>query len=250
MRVYISPSSQFGNKYACGDFNEAETCYQIAQACRDYLAQFVDTKMPSKADTTYQQRVEESNAWGADIHLCIHTNAGGGDGTVVFCHPKNTSDPVIASVYNEVSALSPGDDDGIRGMTNLYEINKTNAKCVYVECEFHDHPIFSKWILDNILKIGRAIAKGLLNGAGFADDKEADTAPLNAGYRVICGVFAVRENAINRYEELKKRGINAFVYTHRNMQRVQVGFFANLENAFKFKETLYTLGYDAFITQD
>ena len=50
---------------------------------------------------------------------------------------------------------------GVRVNNGLYEINATNAKCIYIECEFHDNVNLAKWIIANAEKIGEAIAKGV-----------------------------------------------------------------------------------------
>jgi N-acetylmuramoyl-L-alanine amidase len=90
-KIYLSPSSQWANKYSYGLHTEAEICGIIAECCREELIRNgYDVRVGSNK-TTYQQRVSESNNWGADVHIPIHTNAGGGDGTVVFCYPESVN---------------------------------------------------------------------------------------------------------------------------------------------------------------
>lgn len=162
MKVYISPSSQNHNQYEGVETTEAEVCWGIGTHVHALLSQLGhESIMPDNNQQTYQERVRQSNEYNPDVHLCIHTNAGGGDGTVVFCHPKNVDNEIVKRVYHEVAVTSPGEDDGIRAMTNLYEINKTKALCVYVECEFHDRSDLANWILNNQYNLAKAIVRGL-----------------------------------------------------------------------------------------
>lgn len=73
-RVYISPSNQQGNLYATGNTNEKVQCHKIAGACEEYLKKAGFTVLCTYNDDMYQ-RVWESNTFGADMHIAIHTNA-------------------------------------------------------------------------------------------------------------------------------------------------------------------------------
>ena len=61
--------------------------------------------------TGMAKRCAESDAWGADIHNCVHTNAANGKvmGTRMFCFaiPGKGSDACKA-VFAELVPLTPG----------------------------------------------------------------------------------------------------------------------------------------------
>lgn len=169
MKVYLSPSDQVGNLYSYGNTNEATQCRKIAAACKTALercgfAVKINTKDGSNA---MYDRVKESNAWGADLHVCIHTNAGGGSGCVVFVDELDEKHKKYAQpVYDAVSAITRANEKyGIR-TANFYEIRKTTGLCVYVECEFHDNVTDAKWIVENITAIGEALCRGICKGCG------------------------------------------------------------------------------------
>lgn len=91
LKIYLSPSDQVSNPYAYGGTNEARQCRKIAAACKTALERNgfeVKTNFADGSNAMYE-RVRESNAWGADVHVCIHTNAGGGRGCVVFVASKS-----------------------------------------------------------------------------------------------------------------------------------------------------------------
>ena len=86
-RVYISPSDQVENKYAWGNTNEHVQCQKIAEAEAAALRRCGVEVQLAKFGTSMAQRCAESNAFGADIHNCVHTNAFNGKvtGTRLFC---------------------------------------------------------------------------------------------------------------------------------------------------------------------
>lgn len=165
-KIYLSPSSQFENKYSGVNTNEAETCRKIASYAKAALERNGYVVKQGANTTTFEMddRTAESNTWGADIHIAIHTNAGGGQGTEVFAYSGSMSDKYVKAIYNEVAKTSVGSDRGIRNGDNLYEVVNTNAVCVYIECEFHDTN--GAWIVQNVKNLGEAITRGVCKAEG------------------------------------------------------------------------------------
>ena len=168
MKIYLSPSAQPANNYAAGGTNEQVQCNRIAEAAKSALERcgFAVRKAPEGQG--YKDSVAESNAWGADLHIPIHTNAGGGAGTVVFVHGGTAKQMQYAKpIYDEVQATSPGTTDyGVRVNSGLYELGYTTATAVYIECEFHDRADLAAWIIEHTTELGEAIARGVCIGAG------------------------------------------------------------------------------------
>lgn len=216
MKVYLSPSSQKGNLYATGNTNESAVCKKIATAAETALKRNGYTVKRGSTDKTVSQRVKESNEWGADLHVPIHTNAGDGDGTLVMCFTSSTNNKYVKAIYAEVAALSPGKDDGIKVRTNLAEITGTKAVCVYLECEFHDNTDLARWIISHTTEIGEAIARAICK----ADGKTFKTASGSSGstskkakYYVQCGAFADKKNADALAAKLKADGYDVYIKT-------------------------------------
>ena len=122
MKVYLSPSDQWSNIVAGGEHSEAFHCIKIADYARAYLElNGYEVKIGSSVkENTYKNRVKESNEWGADLHIPIHTNAGGGNGTLVLCYPTRLNNRHVINIYKEVAKLTPTKDKGIQTTTNLY----------------------------------------------------------------------------------------------------------------------------------
>ena len=167
-KIYLSPSAQPANSYAAGNTDEQTQCNRIAEAARLALIRCGFDARKGPEGQGYKENVAESNAWGADLHIPIHTNAGGGAGTVVFVHGGTAKQMQYAKpIYDEVQATSPGTTDyGVRVNSGLYELGYTTATAVYVECEFHDRADLAAWIIEHTTELGEAIARGVCKGAG------------------------------------------------------------------------------------
>ena len=168
MKIYLSPSAQPANLYAVGDTTEQIQCNRIAEYAKTALERcgFEVKKAPEGQD--YKVNVTESNYWGADIHVPIHTNAGGGHGPIVFIYSKTVERQTLGkAVYDAVNDIVPTPSKyGVQVKQGLYEVSHSIGKCVYVECAFHDDKKEAQWIIDNVEALGEAIAKGICEGTG------------------------------------------------------------------------------------
>jgi hypothetical protein len=102
-KIYISPSSQPANTYAVGATNEQEQCRKIAAALEAELNRCGFTAKAGLSGTMYT-RVPESNAFGADLHLPIHTNAFDGKvaGLRIMVYKKGGEAEAIAQAWGNL----------------------------------------------------------------------------------------------------------------------------------------------------
>lgn len=257
MKVYISPSDQWSNIVAGGQHSEAKHCTDIANTLANYLRQNeYEVKVGDNSkESTYTNRALESNKWGADLHICIHTNAGGGKGTLVLTYPTSINDKYVQNIYNEVANLTPTNDKGIQGSTDLYEINETECVCVYIEVDFHDNLEIEKWIDENTNNIAKSIAKGICsaNGKPFNGDANKPVTPSLPAtlYKVQVGAFKNGRNAEHRVKELFSVGVPSFYYfdSSTKLYKVQAGAYSKKENAEEQVRVLKNKGFNSFITQ-
>ena len=249
-KIYLSPSSQNNNQCSAGD-TEAQHCRKIAESVKKYLEKNGFKVKLADASLDVSGRVKDSNNWGADVHIPIHTNAGGGDGTLVMCYTGCASNKYVKSVYNTVASVSPGKDDGIKVRTDLAEITGTNAMCVYVECEFHDTN--GEWIDRNTETLGKAIAKGICTAEGksFSDATVITKPSATTGlYKVQVGAYAEKENAESMVKKVKSKGFDAFAYQSGNIYKVQAGAFKDEKNAEALASKLAKSGFDTYVHKD
>lgn len=170
-KIYISPSDQFRNVYATGNTNEREQCHKIAKACYNFLkTQGFDVKCTYNDDM--YARVRESNDFGADIHIAIHTNATGkhnvtGGTQILLYNTTGERYKVGKAVFDRLAPITVGKSaEKIYSYPSFYEINSANGITVYVEAEFHDTKEGSDFIIKNTTQIGEAIAKGICDYYG------------------------------------------------------------------------------------
>lgn len=213
-KIYLSPSSQHENPYAYGGTNEAAQCMEIALAAADALKR--SGFEVSVGGGTMYQRVPESNRWGADLHVAIHTNAANGQTTGTRCYAWKTGGDgfrAAQAIFNVLAPITPGVSEGVFEQRGWYEIKNTKAPCVYVECEFHDVPETAKWIVEHTKEIGDAIAKGICNfyGVAFVPETPPEAEEPKVLYRVQCGAFSKKENAEALVSKLKAAGFDAII---------------------------------------
>ena len=281
-KVYLSPSNQTENRYAYGSTNEAEQCGRIAEACRAALERSgVSVKVGHMI--SMQQKCSESTAFGAELHVPIHTNAFNGSvmGTRMFCYNAGKGMAACKAIFTRVAPLSPGTSENIQVNPKLYEVRVPEAPTAYLECEFHDTVEGARWLVENTTAIGEAIAHGICDYFGVTFKAPEQPAPAKSvdevAREVIRGEWG---NGSDRRQRLEAAGyvydtvqdrVNAILTGDEPEQptptepvepaqpeqpatdklyRVQVGAFANRENAEKMLQRLKDAGFDAFIRQD
>lgn len=219
-KVFLSPSNQYDNRYAYGDTTEGVQCGKIAQACKAALERSgVTVKLMH--DESMQEKCAASNAFGADLHVPIHTNAFNGTvtGTRMFCfNSSGEGMKACKAIFARLAPVTPGTSENIRADASLYEVRVPAAPTAYVECEFHDNPTASKWIVENTGLIGETIARGICDYFGVTFQKKEQPKPVEPEkpatdklYRVQVGAFAVRENAERMLRRLREAGFEGFI---------------------------------------
>lgn len=180
-KVYLSPSDQTKNAYAYGGTNEAKQCGRIAEACRRALERSgVSVKVGHMI--SMQQKCSESNAFGAELHVPIHTNAFNGSvmGTRMFCYNTGKGMAACKAIFTRVAPLSPGTSENIQVNQKLYEVRVPKAPTAYLECEFHDTVEGARWLVENTAAIGEAIAHGICDYFGVTFKAPEQPAPAKS----------------------------------------------------------------------
>ena len=181
-RVYISPSSQEHND-GLSPFSTEET----------EMNEIVDLLVPllikdgrftvkrNSPDMDVYRMAADSNNFGADIHIPIHSNAGGGVGTEVYAYgPGTNSERLAKALYNQIAPLSPGADRGVKYNKKLYEVgDRVNATSALIELGFHDNKADATWIAYNHEMIADRLYRGICNYYEY-DYRALVVAPLVA----------------------------------------------------------------------
>lgn len=214
-KIYISPSSQTENRYAVGNTTEAEQCRKIALALVDALERCgFEAKTNVSPSASMYDRVKESNAWGANAHIPVHTNAYNGKvaGFRGFYYSTGSDGyKLVTAIKNAVAPITPGASDGLSANPKLYEIKSSNAPCAYLELGFHDNPTEAQYIIGHTADLAEAICKGICAHYGVTyvnPDTASASATKSTGtiYRVQVGAFSKKSNAETMLAKLKAAG--------------------------------------------
>ena len=173
--ILLSPSSQYENKYAGYDTDEGTQMQLVGKLVKAELEKAgYRVYLPANENLTHRERAHLSNEVGADLHIPIHSNAGGGKGTRIFYNGKVEGSPELAeAIFDQLGALTntPKNQNNLKeDIINLapdeepyYELAVPTAEMALIEVEFHDNVTGAKWIIEHREEIAKAIADGIIN---------------------------------------------------------------------------------------
>lgn len=181
-RIYLSPArhTNSGSRGECGTTGENDLGYYVAWDATNG-EYFNDVYSPTSGSRnlrargyrvrigrgTLQSAIDNSNAWGADLHIPIHSNADVSGqcsrttasrfGTVVIYYSTSSGGQALATqLRNTVGPSSPGTNDmtcynpGHPCTTiDLGELRLTSAVAAYLETEFHTWTTGYNWIYNS-----------------------------------------------------------------------------------------------------
>lgn len=177
----------------------------------------VDTGYPT-VNASLQARVARERAYKPDVFASIHFNAGGGTGTETYVLSKGGKAETYAKRVNDNIVNAMGYPNRGVKVGNFYVLRETNSPAILIECAFIDSKAdMAKY---NPTIIAKAIAEGLVGTELVDKPVDEDVVPDNENkkfYRIVCGTFAIEENADKLVLQLKSKGFDAFVerYTRK-----------------------------------
>ena len=191
-------------------------CEKIENKLKDYNGySLIRTDDRSgQTDISLQDRVNKANAFGADIYISIHHNAGinGGSGGGVMAYvsqnASKTAQEWQKALYDRIidhTALK-GNRANPCASASLYECRETKMPSVLLECGFMDSKTDVPVILTDAFadKVATAVVEVLVARGKLT--KKAEKL-----HRVQVGAFYSRERAEKLRDELKSKGFDAFI---------------------------------------
>ncbi len=178
MKVFLSPSQQEHNAYAGKLGVESTHARRVCKTAASVLEE-AGIAVKVAADYTrlnepndYYSAIGESNRWMPDIHVAVHTNAGGGRGTYTYW-TSSAGKTLATFIQKAIAPVSPGKerDSGLRHTDGFAELNLTVATAVLTELEFHDWLQGAKFINAHPTLLGEALANGILKYGGIKPQK-------------------------------------------------------------------------------
>ena len=181
-KVYLSPSNHGVNQNKClkdGCYEDKHT-RPIAEACAKYLnAAGIETKVGA-VSKNMAARCAESDSFGADLYVPIHTNAASADARyLLFMFWQDNSE--YRKIFNAVAPplveIYPGKVAAHFGVRqDLVEIKMPQAKTIYCELGFHTNQTDVDEFIHDSDKVGKALADGICAyfGVSAAPEKPAE----------------------------------------------------------------------------
>ena len=147
-KVYVGIGHGGSDPGAIGNgFKEKNLTLSIGTYVTRRLKEYgieVKQSRTTDCDSSINSKAAESNAFGADVCMDIHINAGGGNGSEVFySHVSANGKKLAQSIVNAMSAIG----QNTRGIKTKLDSNgndwfgmirMTDAPAVLVECAFID----------------------------------------------------------------------------------------------------------------
>lgn len=135
---------------------EQDITYDIGVRLYDYLAENPDftprlsrptpeTILGTTNSSSLTARVNEANAWGADIFISLHTNAAinpaaNGAEALIYSRNSEVSYELAEDILEEMTLVTGVRNRGIIERPGLYVLRRTNMPAVLVEMGFITNP--------------------------------------------------------------------------------------------------------------
>ena len=228
-KVFLSPSDHGVGNNRClhsGCYEDKHT-KPIAEVCAKHLENSgIEVKIGTP-NQTLSQRCNDSNNFGADLHVPIHTNAWSDPEMryLMFMFYDDTAKyrKVFDTIAPELEAVYPGHGKSKFAVRkDLWEITKPYAVSIYCELGFHTNQKDCDEFIHDPEVVGAALAKGICKYLGVeyvppkAEEKPVATnTTANSIYRVFnaagkqVGAYSVEANAFAAVKKQLQNGGSA-----------------------------------------
>lgn len=181
IKIFLSPSDHGVGANRClhsGCYEDKHT-RPIAESCAKYLKENgFDVKI-GVANQNLTTRCEDSNKFGADLHVPIHTNAAGSESArylaFLFYADNDKYRKLFNAIAPAIEEIYPGNKKSVFSVRkDLAEVTKPNATTLYCEFGFHTNKKDCDEFIHNHDLIGKALAKGICKYFGVTYQEKKD----------------------------------------------------------------------------
>lgn len=222
VKIYLDAGHGGSDPGAVGNgLKEKDLTLKLAKKVEALLKNYQDvqTKMSRTGDTypSLSDRTNEANKWGADYFMSLHINAGGGAGYEDFVFTGSSKSIAYQNIIHAEIIKTIGEMKN-RGkkQANFQVLRNTKMPSILTECGFIDNlsdaaSLKQEAFLDGL---AQGHVNGLVKSFGL---KEKVVAPINKPetkgklYKVQVGAFAEKQNAADLQSDLKKKGFPAII---------------------------------------
>lgn len=184
IKVYIDQGHNPTNPNAGAEGNgyrEQDLVYRIGVLTADILrANGVDvrlsrpsasTQLGNSVSSSLQARVNEANAWGADVFVSLHANASdisSASGQEAFVYALGSRAETLArNILTQLNITTGLKNRGVFARTNLYVLRRTVMPATLVELGFITNRYDADLMANSPELFARGVANGILNYFGL-----------------------------------------------------------------------------------
>ena len=214
-RIYINPGHSNVDPGAVGYARERDLNVKTAKFMNEYLLANYDcqTKVTDGSVNSVSTVAAEANAWGADLLVSIHNNAGGGDGYEALVYSEKRV-PLGEVFEKHVKAIGQN-SRGVKLRPNLGVLRLSNMPAILNEGAFVDNKKdIEDWNDDaELKKLGEAYAKAAAEFLALTKKITEPVKPTEPDvlYRVQVGAFGNEENAEALQKKLAAAGFDGII---------------------------------------
>ena len=215
-KIYINPGHSDKDPGAVGYETERLLILVVARYMMEYLlAHFVcQVRMNPGSMLTLTEVCNDANAWGADLFVSVHFNAGAGDGFECYIYSWSRKDLGVAFAKHVVAIGqnlrypdNAGEPMGVKVRPELFVLKNTNMPAILCEGAFVDNLKDIQDWNDNfeLQKLGEAYAKA---AAEYLTAEEKAPAEYYVQYHAKIGPLN-KTKAENLADALRDAGYDA-----------------------------------------
>lgn len=209
-KIFIDPGHSISDPGAVGYEVERDLNEKVSKYMNEYLlANYVcETKVDPVTNKSLSAVAASANAWGADLLVSNHFNAGGGDGYEALVYSEKNV-PMGKIFEKHVKAIGQN-SRGVKLRPGLAVLRQTKMPAVLNEGAFVDNKKdIEDWNDDHELKkLGEAYAKAT---AEWLKLEKKVSEPTDKWYRVQVGAFKNKAYAESLLQNLKKAGFDGYI---------------------------------------
>lgn len=202
-KIYINPGHSDSDPGAVGYETERKLNLAVSNHMSKYLLANYVCQTRVWSNDSLAAVCDDANAWGADLFVSNHFNAGGGDGYEALVH--NASRVALGKVFEKYVLATGQNSRGVKLRPELWVLKHTNMPAVLNEGAFVDNQRdICDWNEETELEaLGEAYAKA---AAEFLGLEQKQQPVYMVHYCTRLGPFKDRKTAEDLLKVLKDAG--------------------------------------------
>lgn len=207
-KIYINPGHSDKDPGAVGYEKERDLNVRTAKYMNAYLRDKYECELKKTAgsNNSLSAVAAEANAWGADLFVSIHNNAGGGDGYEALVYSEKNKE--LGKIFEKHVKAIGQNSRGVKLRPELAVLRLTNMPAILNEGAFVDNQKdIADWNDDaELKKLGIAYAKAAAEYLNLPKKEEEKVT-----YRVQVGSYSKKSGAEKMLAELREAGFGGII---------------------------------------